>query len=135
MSVNVSSSGRGSRPARERERRPEDIPASLDVLPLRIANLELWPDRQVFVSGERVALTRREFDVLHAFAARSGQLLAEQLVRRQVWRTPPLHARDRSVDVYVRKLRLKLGAVAPAWRYIHTHHGLGYRFEPEAPER
>jgi DNA-binding response OmpR family regulator len=129
MSVDAPSSGRGSRPAGERERRPEQIPARLEALPLRLANLELWPDYQVFVDGERVGLTRREFDVLSAFATRAGQLLSKQLVHRLVWGTPQHHHRDRSVDVYVRKL----AAAAPGWRYIHTHHGVGYRFEPQAP--
>jgi DNA-binding winged helix-turn-helix (wHTH) protein len=38
---------------------------------------------------------------------------------------------DRSVDVFVRKLRQKLERVSPDWRYIHTHFGIGYRFAPE----
>ena len=42
--------------------------------------------------------------------------------------------RDRSVDVFVRKVRLKLDAVAPGRTYVHTHFGVGYRFSlpPEA---
>jgi DNA-binding winged helix-turn-helix (wHTH) protein len=39
---------------------------------------------------------------------------------------------DRSVDVFVRKLRRKLERLSAGWRYIHTHFGVGYRFEPEA---
>ena len=38
---------------------------------------------------------------------------------------------DRSVDVFVRKLRQKLEKASPGWRYIHTHFGVGYRFAPE----
>jgi hypothetical protein len=38
---------------------------------------------------------------------------------------------DRSVDVFVRKLRQKLEKASPEWRYIHTHFGIGYRFAPE----
>ena len=38
---------------------------------------------------------------------------------------------DRSVDVFVRKLRQKLEKVSPDWRYIHTHFGIGYRFDAE----
>jgi DNA-binding winged helix-turn-helix (wHTH) protein len=38
---------------------------------------------------------------------------------------------DRSVDVFVRKLRQKLERVSPDWRYIHTHFGIGYRFAAE----
>jgi DNA-binding response OmpR family regulator len=39
--------------------------------------------------------------------------------------------RDRSVDVLVRKIRRKLELAAPEWSYIHTHFGIGYRFNPE----
>jgi DNA-binding winged helix-turn-helix (wHTH) protein len=39
---------------------------------------------------------------------------------------------DRSVDVFVRKLRQKLERSSPGWRYIHTHFGIGYRFAPES---
>jgi len=39
--------------------------------------------------------------------------------------------RDRSVDVFVRKVRRKLAAVSPEWEYIHTHFGIGYRFAPQ----
>ena len=45
---------------------------------------------------------------------------------------------DRSVDVYVRKLRVKLEQALPGWRFIHTHFGFGYRLAPERstdPER
>ena len=38
---------------------------------------------------------------------------------------------DRSVDVFVRKLRQKLEKASPKWRYIHTHFGIGYRFAAE----
>jgi DNA-binding winged helix-turn-helix (wHTH) protein len=41
---------------------------------------------------------------------------------------------DRSVDVFVRKLRQKLEKVSPGWRYIHTHFGIGYRFAAEPVE-
>ncbi len=42
---------------------------------------------------------------------------------------------DRSVDVFVRKLRQKLRAASPHWSYIHTHFGVGYRFAPERDGR
>jgi DNA-binding winged helix-turn-helix (wHTH) protein len=38
---------------------------------------------------------------------------------------------DRSVDVFVRKLRQKLEKRSPSWSYIHTHFGIGYRFDPD----
>jgi DNA-binding winged helix-turn-helix (wHTH) protein len=41
---------------------------------------------------------------------------------------------DRSVDVFVRKLRQKLERISPDWRYVHTHFGVGYRFAAEPAE-
>jgi DNA-binding winged helix-turn-helix (wHTH) protein len=50
-----------------------------------------------------------------------------------VWGYAMVHG-DRSVDVFVRKLRQKLERVSPRWRYIHTHFGIGYRFAAEPVE-
>ena len=47
-----------------------------------------------------------------------------------VWGAP-LRGQDRSVDVYVHKLRAKLADALPEWGFIHTHFGFGYRFQPE----
>lgn len=44
----------------------------------------------------------------------------------------PLRDRDRSIDVYVHKVRGKLEAALPGWRFIHTHVGFGYRFDAVA---
>ncbi len=49
---------------------------------------------------------------------------------RLVW-GGPLRAGDRSIDVYVHKLRVKLETALPDWRFIHTHVGFGYRLDPE----
>ena len=47
-----------------------------------------------------------------------------------MWGYAMVHG-DRSVDVFVRKLRQKLERASPRWRYIHTHFGIGYRFAAE----
>jgi DNA-binding winged helix-turn-helix (wHTH) protein len=47
-----------------------------------------------------------------------------------VWGAP-LRPGDRSVDVYLSKLRRKLEGVMPDRRYLHTHPGFGYRFQPQ----
>jgi DNA-binding response OmpR family regulator len=39
--------------------------------------------------------------------------------------------KDRSVEVYIRRLRVKLGKAAPDWDHIHTHFNIGYRLDPE----
>ena len=58
-------------------------------------------------------------------------MLERESIYQRVWGYSMAHG-DRSVDVFVRKLRQKLEAASPYWLYIHTHFGVGYRFDPEA---
>ena len=57
-------------------------------------------------------------------------MLQREEIYQAVWGYAMAHG-DRSVDVFVRKLRSKLQRSSPGWEYIHTHFGVGYRFEPE----
>ena len=57
-------------------------------------------------------------------------MLEREAIYQRVWGYAMAHG-DRSVDVFVRKLRQKLERASPQWRYIHTHFGVGYRFAPE----
>jgi len=57
-------------------------------------------------------------------------VLQREEIYQRVWGYAMVHG-DRSVDVFVRKLRQKLEKVSPDWRYIHTHFGIGYRFASE----
>ena len=59
-----------------------------------------------------------------------GQVLRREEIYERVWGYAMVHG-DRSVDVFVRKLRQKLERVSPDWLYIHTHFGIGYRFADE----
>jgi DNA-binding winged helix-turn-helix (wHTH) protein len=61
-------------------------------------------------------------------------VLQREQIYESVWGYAMVHG-DRSVDVFVRKLRQKLERASPAWRYIHTHHRVGYRFEAEPVAR
>jgi len=74
-----------------------------------------------------VDLTRREFELIQLLADARGQVMQREEVYQRVWGYAMVHG-DRSVDVFVRKLRSKLERASPAWRYIHTHFGVGYRF-------
>ena len=58
-------------------------------------------------------------------------MLEREDIYQRVWGYAMAHG-DRSVDVFVRKLRRKLERMSAGWHYIHTHFGVGYRFEPEA---
>ena len=99
--------------------------------PLMVGELEIRPDQfQAFVGGQNVDLTRREFELLQLLADARGQVLQREEIYQRVWGYAMAHG-DRSVDVFVRKLRQKLEARSPGWTYIHTHFGIGYRFQPE----
>jgi DNA-binding response OmpR family regulator len=89
-----------------------------DVGPLIAGEIEIRADQfQAFVSGRSLELTRR--------------VIEREEIYQRVWGYAMAHG-DRSVDVFVRKLRSKLQQHSPEWDYIHTHFGVGYRFEPEA---
>jgi len=105
-----------------------------DVGPMVAGELEIRPDRfQAYVGGESVELTRREFELLAVLADHAGKVLERDDVYQRVWGYAMTHG-DRSVDVFVRKLRSKLHKRSPGWEYVHTHFGIGYRFEPHALE-
>ena len=57
-------------------------------------------------------------------------MLEREAIYQRVWGYAMAHG-DRSVDVFIRKLRQKLEKRSPGWGYIHTHFGVGYRFDPE----
>jgi DNA-binding response OmpR family regulator len=99
--------------------------------PLVAGELEIRADQyQGFVSGVSVDLTRREFELLQLLADAKGQVLERETIYQRVWGYAMAHG-DRSVDVFIRKLRQKLQKRSPSWSYIHTHFGVGYRFDPE----
>ncbi len=111
---------------RHRRARPE-----AEAGPLVAGELEVRSDRfQAFVSGECLDLTRREFELLQLLAEAQGRVLERETIYQRVWGYAMAHG-DRSVDVFVRKLRHKLEQRSPGWKYIHTHFGIGYRFDPE----
>jgi DNA-binding response OmpR family regulator len=114
---------------RRRRARPQ-----AEVGPLVAGELEIRSDRfQAFVSGASVDLTRREFELLALLAETGGKVLEREAIYQRVWGYAMAHG-DRSVDVFVRKLRQKLAKRSPGWTYIHTHFGIGYRFDPAPAE-
>ena len=98
---------------------------------LRAGDLEIRPAEYLVLAGGRaLSLSLRELELLAALARRQGRIVPREELYETVW-SAPLRANDRSVDVYVHKLRAKLAAALPGWRFIHTHFGFGYRFDPE----
>ena len=92
--------------------------------------LEIRPAEFVALArGRALRLTVRELQVLTALAEREGRIVSRDELYRVVW-GEPYRKTDRSVDVYVGKVRHKLEDAIPEQRFIHTHFGFGYRFAP-----
>src|SRR3954469_18403515 len=98
---------------------------------LHVGTLEIKPrDGLVTADGRALTLSVREFGLLVALARARGAIVRREDLFREVWGRR-LRPGDRSIDVYVHKLRVKLEDAVPGTRFIHTHVGFGYRFEPE----
>jgi DNA-binding response OmpR family regulator len=98
---------------------------------LYAGELEIRPrEGLALATGQVLTLSVREFGLLVAMASRIGAILTREELYGAVWGRE-LRAGDRSVDVYVSKLRTKLEEAMPDRRFIHTHPGFGYRFQPQ----
>lgn len=83
---------------------------------------------QAYVGEVSAELTAREFEILQLLA-QSDRVLRREEIYERIWGYAMGHG-DRSVDVFVGKLRQKLRSVSPQWTYIQTHFGVGYRLAP-----
>jgi DNA-binding response OmpR family regulator len=98
---------------------------------LEVGPLVVLPEEHLARAGGRaLMLSIRELRLLTELARRSDRIMAREELFRLVWGRE-MRAGDRSVDVYVRKLRVKLESALPGWSFIHTHFGLGYRLAAE----
>jgi DNA-binding response OmpR family regulator len=114
------------------ERRFTVVAAHEDITStLYVGELEIRPhEGLVLATGRALKLSVREFELLVAMARRAGAIVTREELYATVWGSE-LRVGDRSVDVYVSKLRTKLEAAMPDRRFIHTHPGFGYRFQPQ----
>ena len=112
-------------------RRRRRASARTESKPVSAGEVEIRADRfQAFVGGRSLELTRREFELIELLASGEGRVLEREEIYSRLWGYAMVRG-DRSVDVFVRKLRQKLEKASPGWRYIHTHFGIGYRFAAE----
>jgi DNA-binding response OmpR family regulator len=102
---------------------------------IKAGELEIRPSEYMALAGGRaLTLSVRELDLLAALGRREGRIVPREELYLTVWGAP-MRTADRSVDVYVHKLRSKLAEALPEWQFIHTHFGFGYRFQPERSHR
>ena len=98
---------------------------------LSVGPLEILPEEHLARAGGRpLMLSIRELRLLTELARRADRIMSREELFSLVWGRE-MRAGDRSVDVYVRKLRVKLEQALPGWRFIHTHFGFGYRLTAE----
>ncbi len=94
-----------------------------------IEELRLDPDNvQAYVDGQSAELTPTEFRLLYTLAREAGRVLTRDELLQRVWGRRATH-RDRTVDVFVRKLREKVDRRASTHDFIHTRYGVGYKLE------
>src|SRR3954453_1322055 len=105
-----------------------------ETVALASGEAEIRPDQfQAFVEDRSIELAGRESELIEVLASAEGRVLEREEIYQRVWGYAMARG-DRSVDVFVRKLRQKLEKASPQWRYIHTHFGIGYRFNAEPAE-
>ena len=98
---------------------------------LTVAELEIrLSDGLVLAARRPLTLSLRELRLLIVLAERVDRIVPREELYRLAWGRP-LRDGDRSVDVYVHKLRAKLEHALPQRRFIHTHFGFGYRLSVE----
>jgi len=104
---------------------------SPDADAITVGPLQILPGENLARAGGRALMfSTRELRLLTELARREDHIVTREDLFELVWGRE-MRPRDRSVDVYVRKLRVKLEAALPEWRFIHTHFGFGYRLSAE----
>jgi DNA-binding response OmpR family regulator len=84
---------------------------------------------QAFVDGESCELTPTEFKLLYQLALDRGRVVTRDELLQKLWGRRESH-RDRTVDVFIRRLRDKVDRRAPRHTFIQTRYGVGYKLEP-----
>jgi DNA-binding response OmpR family regulator len=114
--------------ASRRGTRPEQ---AQDGEAIEIEELRIDPRHvQAYVDGQSAELTPTEFRVLYALALERGRVVSRDELLQKLWGRREGH-RDRTVDVFVRKLREKIDRRAPRHTFLQTRYGVGYKLEPE----
>jgi DNA-binding response OmpR family regulator len=99
--------------------------------PIEVEELRIDPlNVQAYVNGKSAGLTPTEFRLLYALGLERGRVVTRDELLQRIWGRRQTR-RDRTVDVFVRKLRDKIEASGPRHTFIQTRYGVGYKLEPE----
>lgn len=100
---------------------------------LRAGPLEIDADEGCACVADRsIALTQTELEILLALARRQGAVVPKWRLMEELHFEQISGFKDRRVDVHVSNVRAKLAELAPEWTFVHTHVGVGYRFDAVA---
>ena len=98
---------------------------------IEIEELRIDPrEVQAFVAGSSAELTPTEFKLLYTLALEQGRVVTRDELLQRIWGRRQTH-RDRTVDVFVRRLRDKIDKRAPKHTFIQTRYGVGYKLDPQ----
>ena len=101
---------------------------------IEIEELRIDPrEVQAYVDGENAGLTPTEFRLLYTLALDPGRVATRDELLQKIWGRRATH-RDRTVDVFVRRLRDKIDRRASRHDFIHTRYGVGYKLEAVTKE-
>jgi DNA-binding response OmpR family regulator len=99
--------------------------------PIEIEELRIDPESvQAYLDGRSAGLTPTEFRLLYALAQESPRVVTRDELLQRIWGRR-LTRRDRTVDVFVRKLRAKIDGPSRRHAFVHTRYGVGYKLEPQ----
>ncbi|AEH46068.1 two component transcriptional regulator, winged helix family [Thermodesulfatator indicus DSM 15286] len=111
-------------------RRAKKIYKKKEILELGIFKID-FNRREVNINGKTIRLTKKEFDLLKILAAHANEVLTRDFIRSQLWPGKEIYPWSRALDVHIQRLRQKIEPDPENPRYIITHPGVGYRFNPE----
>jgi len=108
---------------RRQEKRHEKLPRRIERGPLVIDRTAY----RVWLSGNLVDLTKKEFDLLYFLASHPDQVLSREDIRHALWGKRQLYSWSRTIDVHIQHLRHKLKKGPDSPELILTIPGVGYR--------
>ncbi len=110
-------------------RRAGELDSRAHMATVKAGPLLIDPERrEAYTGGEPLGLTPKELAILHLLARQAPRPLSREDIYRSVWGYDMLHG-DRSVDVFIKRLRQKLADAIPGQTFIQTRYGFGYYFE------
>jgi two-component system alkaline phosphatase synthesis response regulator PhoP/OmpR family response regulator RpaB len=88
-----------------------------------------FKSRQVTKDGQKVQLTKTEYELLELFVSYPNEVLSREFIRQQIWRDSDLYKHSRTVDVHVQRLRKKMSDNPNNPSLIVTVAGVGYKYK------